>query len=114
MQVGHDLLRVDAVLRPRKTVVVPADGLGSGPTTLPKRAPKLNEHIARWFKERARRWLAPADRLVSSFNKPPPGSPPMAATSRAAGHFFHRASETVHTFVRDQTHSRSRVGTTVH
>ena len=52
--VEEDLERVEAYLRRGDTVVVPADGIGTGLAELPKRAPKLHAFIQDWFKKRSR------------------------------------------------------------
>lgn len=50
--VERDLLKVQQELDRGKTVVVPADGIGTGLARLPYVAPKLNECINSWFKGR--------------------------------------------------------------
>jgi hypothetical protein len=52
-EVDRDLLKVDALLASGKTIVVPADGLGTGLSQLPRRAPRLAAHIDQFFKSRS-------------------------------------------------------------
>lgn len=51
--VERDLLVVQRALDRGKTVVVPADGIGTGLSCLPLVAPKLNGYIKNWFESRA-------------------------------------------------------------
>ncbi|MGJ4945036.1 hypothetical protein ACQR1W_31035 [Bradyrhizobium sp. HKCCYLS1011] len=53
--VGRDLLKIDDLLRAGKTVVVPSDGIGTGLSQLPQRAPNLHRFIEDWFKGREKR-----------------------------------------------------------
>jgi hypothetical protein len=50
--VKQDLERVQRLLDAGKTVVVPADGIGTGLSQLPKWAPHLYNFITNWFQER--------------------------------------------------------------
>jgi len=54
-QVERDLMEVQRQLDRGKTVVVPADGIGTGLARLPFVAPKLNEFINNWFRSRVER-----------------------------------------------------------
>jgi hypothetical protein len=54
MRVERDLLRVQKVLDLGKTVVVPADGIGTGLAHLHIVAPTLDRFIKDWFKGRAK------------------------------------------------------------
>jgi hypothetical protein len=47
--VGLDLEKVQEALDAGKTVVVPADGIGTGLSRLPEVAPKLDAYIKEWF-----------------------------------------------------------------
>jgi len=51
--VERDLLRVQQALDHRRTVVVPADGIGTGLSRLSSCAPNLDRFIKQWFKGRA-------------------------------------------------------------
>jgi hypothetical protein len=51
--VERDLMQVQRLLDDGKTVVVPADGIGTGLSQLPKRDPHLHDFITNWFKKRA-------------------------------------------------------------
>jgi len=48
-QVWDDLAKVGFLLAEGKTVVVPEDGIGTGLAQLPRRAPKINSFLKRWF-----------------------------------------------------------------
>jgi hypothetical protein len=52
-QVDRDLIAVQQQLERGKTVVVPADGIGTGLSRLPFVAPRLNAFLVNWFKERS-------------------------------------------------------------
>lgn len=49
----NDLLKVDNALRDAKTVYVPKDGLGTGLSQLPTRAPRLYKMLWDFFAERS-------------------------------------------------------------
>lgn len=49
----RDLAKVDHALLEGRLVIVPADGIGTGLSQLPQRAPRLNAMIAEFFKSRA-------------------------------------------------------------
>jgi len=51
-QVERDLVAVLRQLKRGKTLVVPADGIGTGLARLPFVAPKLNAFINEWFRSR--------------------------------------------------------------
>jgi hypothetical protein len=53
MLVERDLLRVQQALDHGRTVVVPADGIGTGLSRLPQLAPNLDVYIKQWFRGRA-------------------------------------------------------------
>lgn len=50
--VERDLLLVQQALDRGRTVVVPADGIGTGLSRLPKYAPNLDAFIKEWFRSR--------------------------------------------------------------
>jgi hypothetical protein len=52
MMVERDLLRVQQALDYGRTVVVPADGIGTGLSRLSKYAPNLDAFINEWFRSR--------------------------------------------------------------
>jgi hypothetical protein len=51
--VERDLLVVQRALDRGRTVVVPADGIGTGLSRLPQYAPNLDRFIKEWFRGRA-------------------------------------------------------------
>lgn len=53
MLVERDLLRIQQALDHRRTVVVPADGIGTGLSRLSSCAPNLDRFIKDWFRARA-------------------------------------------------------------
>ncbi|WP_316200871.1 MULTISPECIES: hypothetical protein [unclassified Bradyrhizobium] len=53
--VERDLLTIDDRLRAGKTVVVPTDGIGTGLSQLPQRAPNLHHFIEGWFTVREKK-----------------------------------------------------------
>ncbi|WP_315782426.1 hypothetical protein [Bradyrhizobium sp. SZCCHNPS1003] len=53
--VERDLLKIDELLRAGRTVVVPTDGIGTGLSQLPRRAPHLHHFIEGWFKGREKK-----------------------------------------------------------
>ncbi|MCS3449822.1 hypothetical protein M2222_001357 [Bradyrhizobium elkanii] len=53
MLVERDLLLVQQALDSARTVVVPADGIGTGLSRLPRHAPNLDAFIKQWFNSRA-------------------------------------------------------------
>lgn len=52
MLVERDLLVVQQALDRGRTVIVPADGIGTGLSRLPRHAPKLHTFIVNWFNSR--------------------------------------------------------------
>jgi hypothetical protein len=54
--VERDLLRVQQALDRGRTVVVPADGIGTGLSRLSSYAPNLDRFIKEWFRIRAYRF----------------------------------------------------------
>lgn len=50
--VERDLNRIDQLLEAGKTVIVPADGIGTGLSRLPRHAPNLHTFIVNWFNSR--------------------------------------------------------------
>jgi hypothetical protein len=52
--VEHDLILVDHALQAGRTVIVPADGIGTGMSRLATTAPNLNRFIKSWFAARTR------------------------------------------------------------
>lgn len=52
-----DLARIQAALDAGRNVIVPADGLGTGLSQLPARAPSLYAELRAWFAE-LRAWFA--------------------------------------------------------
>jgi hypothetical protein len=53
MMISRELMQVDNLLLAGKTVVVPEDGIGTGLSQLPQRAPKIDAIIKEFFRERA-------------------------------------------------------------
>ncbi len=53
MLVKRDLLLVQQALDSGRTVVVPADGIGTGLSRLPQYAPDLDAFIKEWFRSRS-------------------------------------------------------------
>lgn len=59
-EVLRDLRKIEAALKEGRVVVVPEDGIGTGLSRLPQRAPKLNAMIQGYFDNAAQRFPMPA------------------------------------------------------
>lgn len=51
--VENDLFKIDTLLKAGKTIVVPRDGIGTGLSELPQRAPRLDAYIREFFRSRS-------------------------------------------------------------